>query len=710
MSYTIRNAAPRPILRGIKDESGRTPVLDPELIPTHLPHVFLFTERGETLPQLVSGDKLTTKYGRYSFDFNGPYANHQTMLTQVVNAEGNQLMVQRLVPPGANPAASLRLSVDVSAEMVPTFQRGPDGRFLLNALNQKIPTGDVVEGFNLRWVLSPTIGADDDGRLLEAGDPRLQESGIDRILDTKIGLGAITTGGMTSSDGVQSMLYPILDIAVQSFGDYGNRMGIKLSAPTTRSALATDVELIEDIMAYLYRMEFVERDLVTGTAKTIETLFGERSVDFCFKPNAINKRVEKPLYIDDAILPSYSQEAAGGREEILAPFGDIHVYQSNLEMVLDLVQQKEAPHGYVESSLDHLHTVNIFTGHDWNDIPYETLVIKGPSEDGILFTENSVHYAQGGFDGVLNFETFDSAVRYQLENYGDLEAKTLDDAMYPQSVIYDTGFSLETKKALYVPMGRRPDLWVVVSTQDVSQPQNTPSEESSLAVALRTAARLYPESVIYGTATCRAITMAHSGYLLNSNYRGLLPLTIEFAQKCSTYMGAGDGFWKNGLGYDMPPNNQVKMFKGLNAEWRKTNVRENDWDAGMVWVQNYNRRSQFFPAVQTVYSDDSSVLNSAVNMMVSVELQKVAQRVWRDLTGISYLTPAQFIERSNRLIEESVRGKFDNRVIIVPETYYTQNDEQRGYSWSCNIHMYAPNMMTVGTFTVIAHRIGDFAG
>lgn len=94
---------PRPILRGIKDESGRPLVYQPDFLPTHLPHVYLFTERGPTLPQLVSGDKLVGNYGAKSFEYRGRYANHQTVLANTINAEGNRMMVQRVVPPGANP-------------------------------------------------------------------------------------------------------------------------------------------------------------------------------------------------------------------------------------------------------------------------------------------------------------------------------------------------------------------------------------------------------------------------------------------------------------------------------------------------------------------------------------------------------------------------------------------------------------------------------
>lgn len=706
MQY-IRNAAPRPILRGIKDESGRPPVYEPDLIPTHLPHVFLFTERGGTLPQLVSGDKMLTEFGSKSFEYRGKYANHQTVLANHVNAEGNRMMVQRLVPPGANPPAAVRISVDVMKDEIPLYERDEEGKFILDEDDKRIPTGETTEGLVYRWLTGPVIDEEDDGRQLEDGDPRLEESGIQRVLEDRIGDAAVHVGQMTNATGEQSKIYPIMDVEVADFGSYGNRVGVRLSAPTTESPIPVDDATIEEQLAYLYRISFVERDENTSTPRPLENLWGERFVDFSFKEGTVNERTNTELFVDDAVLPSFYQEPVAGLQEIRSPIGRIHVYHDYLENLLEEAQQVEAARGTFSDDPEAKHLMNIFTGKDYRDVPYEAISVKGPADDGVLFTENSTHYLAGGFDGVMNFTTFDQEVGYQLEYYGDLEAKLLDDAVYPHSVFYDSGFTLETKKKFFVPMGRRKDLWVVLSTQDASLRQNRPSEESSIAIALRTKARMYPESVVYGTSVCRAVVHGHSGYLLDSPYKHLLPLTIEFAQKCARYMGAGLGSWKAGQAFDKPGNNHVRLFKGVNAEWRSVNVRSRDWDNGLVWVQNYDRRSLFWPGIQTVYDDDSSVLNSAANMMICVELQKVALRTWRDLTGISYLTPDQFIERSDRLIKSRTQDRFDGRVVVVPETYFTQNDEQRGYSWSCNIHLYAPNMKTVGSFTVVAHRITD---
>lgn len=712
--YNIRNAAPRPILRGIRDLSGRPPVYEPEFIPTHLPHAFIFAERGGLMPELVSGDKMVRMFGRKTFQPRTAYYNHQTVMVEKVNAEGNQLMVQRVLPPDANPPATARLSVDVVEDELPVYERNQDGTWLLDENGDRIPTGETVNGYRLRWLVEPTLVLDDidvsNERLTEEEEDRLMEEGESRLLQRSVGDGNIRVGEMTSSTGEQSQIYPIAEFEVNGIGSFGNRLGFRLSAPTTRDEIAIDDDVVYDQRAYLYRLQFVERDEDQATPRVLETLWGEQFVNFSFKEGVVNTAVDQDLHYQYAVLPAYSQEAAAGRPEIQGPFSTLHVYDNYIEEILEKLQGVEAPHGLVSDDPEDRHMVNFIGGTDPEGVPYEAIRIMGPADDGILLSSTTTHYCQGGFDGTMSLENFDRAVAYQCRHYGDLDAKVLDSAVYPQSVIYDTGFTIETKRDLMVPMGRRKDMYVVLSTQDVTRRQNRPSEESSVAIALRTAARMYPESVIYGTPTCRAVVIGHSGHLIDHPHKGLLPLTIEYAQKCARYMGAGNGMWKSNHAYDRPPNNHVRLFRGVNADWKTVNVRSNDWDAGLVWVQNYDRRSLFFPGIQTVYDDDSSVLNAAANMIIAVELQKVAERTWRDLTGISYLTPDEFLARSDELIRQKVQGKFDGRVIIEPETYYTANDEQRGYSWSCNIHMYAPNMKTVGSFTVVAHRIEDYEG
>jgi hypothetical protein len=195
--------------------------------------------------------------------------------------------------------------------------------------------------------------------------------------------------------------------------------------------------------------------------------------------------------------------------------------------------------------------------------------------------------------------------------------------------------------------------------------------------------------------------------LLNSQWRGLAPLTVEIAAKFAAYMSSGTGIWNDSLAPDVSPNNQVSTFRNVNATWKADPVRTRDWTNGLIWVQNFDRRNLFFPALQTVYPDDTSVLNNVFNALIAIDLEKVCQQSWAELTGNTKLTSDQYIERSDELIRDKVKNKYDGRAVIVPRTYISAGDEARGYSYSCEVTMYANNMKTVGQFTIVARRRDD---
>lgn len=693
--YPITNGAPRAILHGINDQSGRPPVYEGVKIPTHLPHVFIYAERGTPEPQYVVGDSLVSMYGRKSFDPRGKYYNHQTALLEVVNGNGNLCLVQRIIPEDAGPKARLLLSLDIVEEpQVELYERNTDGSYKLDPQGAKIKKNQQTTGYKARWVLNDwTVGLSDQDAF---GQVRTQ------------------AGSLQNSNSDASQLYPIMEFEVQSQGAYGNNVGLRISAPTANAPFPANTTVANRLNAFLYRLQLVERADDKSTPKVVPTIFGDQMLDFCLKPDAVNHQTDQDLNLKDIFLRNYQNLDQVGFPPQYGPFGRIHIYEQNLREILTKIGVAESSHNTLplaitDENSEGLYAVNIFTGVNINNVPYHSLELEGPITGGLRFTENATHYATGGSDGTMSFEAFAKAVGHQCENYGELEYPFMDDALYQQSVIYDSGFDLDTKKQLLTVIGRRKDMAVILSTQDVSAPQNSASAESSIAIALRAAARLMPESTIFGTPVCRAQIMGHSGYLIQSKYQKLLPLTLELADKYSRYMGAANGIWKSGKAFDMPPNNHLKMFRDVNIVYKNEAARSRDWDNGLVWAQNYDFTSRFIPAFQTVYDDDTSTLNSARTMWVAIELEKVAQRTWRDLTGITLLTKEQFIERSDRLIAERTVNRFDVGTVVTPETYFTSYDEQRGYSWSCKIHMENEVMRTVGQFEIVAHRRGEFA-
>jgi len=690
---TIINAAPMTKLLGTQDLSTRALVAEAEALPTHLPKVYIYAQKGPTTPQLVVGNSRTNMYGADSFDLRSNYATHATVLSNLVNAQGNAQMIQRVKPADAGPEASIRIYLDLLPTAVTEYQRNADGSFALTADGVKIPTGTSVSGFKAKWVaekISP--GA----------------NGVDEF-----GAAIQKAGDQTSSNGsVQSIRYPIMDLKAPYFGSDGNNYGIRLWSATTSSATPLDQRILTNEKVYPFRVSCVYRKNELSTPSIVETQTGEQFLDVCFKPDTIDRNTDSLLYINDRLIQAYEDLNTAGTTPVYGPFGDAHIYDTNIRTVLGLVYdtEKTVIDQFSDitgsTTVDERYLINLIGGTSSVGVPYHTYELVSTG-NFVRLSENSTIYAAGGSDGTMNEALFGDLVAQLVTEYANENSVLQDTAKYPESIIYDSGFPLETKKALLSFLAIRKDTFVVLATHDVLGVALTAAQENSLAIALKTRAQNYPESDYYGTAVMRAMIVGRSGRLLNSQYSKRLPLSLEVASKAAAYMGASNGIWKNGFAFDVSPTNRVSMFADINVTYTSARTRNKDWDVGLNWVQQFERSSFFFPAFKTVYDKDTSVLNSFFTAMACVELEKVGERAWRNFTGRSNLTNDQLKERVNEFVLNAVKDRFDGRFVIEPETYFTEADIARGYSWSLRIKIYAPNMKTVMTLSLEARRLDD---
>lgn len=688
------NAAPYTNWLGIQDESTRAQTVEPLQVPTHLPLCPIYTQWGPTEATLVTPSSLTATYGADTFNQRSAYYNHQTLYAQRFLSQGNQIMVKRLIPADAGPKARLLLSLDLVAEpALPQYERNPDGTYTLDAEGNKIQitgVGATAAGYIGKWVLNQWMDGD-------AGTAE------------PFGAVAQRQGSIVSSDSTQSTLYPILELEATFIGDRGNNLGMRLLAPTTEDANnPLNSAQAARTKSFIYRLQFVSRLTSTASPQVIQTQGGEQSANFSFKKGAFDNNYDLDLDFQDVLATAFSQHGIPRNPPVYGPFENAKVYTDQLEMVLALIGAAEAPMGTLpvasmDASSDELYTVNPFTAVNYDNTPYYSLQLQGPASNGLIFTSNSTFYAKGGSDGTMSLTSYDSDVADWMTAF-DLN----DMAKYPFSFVWDSGFSLDTKTKAMVPLlGKRPDIALMFSTQSALDPQNNAAEDTSVARALAAAVGNYPESVVYGTAACRAAIIGSSGHLLNSNYSALVPASLQLAQTFAAYMGAGNGIWASNVPPDENPQNIITLFRDLNATYKTATARSQDWATGLVWVENFDMNTQYFPALASVYTNDTSILKAFMNVVIAIDLIKIAHQVRRELSGNSSLSDKQFVAKSNQRINELVKGRYAGRVQIVADTFYSTQDQANGYSWSCSITMYGNNMRTVGSDTIIARRMSD---
>lgn len=685
------NAAPFTQFLGIDDESKRAQTVAAQATPTHLPLHPLYTPWGPTEATVVDTAGLTATYGADMFNPRSAFFNSQSLFAQTILGQGNQVMIKRLLPADVGPKARLLLSLDIVADTVQQYMRNADGTYKLDAQGAKQPVvgvGAMLPGYKAKWVLNQWLDSGEEPELF--------------------GQCQVRAGSLVSSTEAQSQLYPIWELEGTFFGEPGNNFGLRLVTPTTEDASAPlNAAQAARVQSFLYRLQLVQRTSALSSASVIKTQGGEQWTNFSFKPGAFDPNTDQNLAVATVLEKSYSEHGIPGNAPVYGPFENSKVYQANLEAILAMVGELEAPLGLLpvesmDAASDALYTVNPFSAVNYDGVPYYTLQLQGAGQGGLIFTPNSTCFAAGASNGTMTPASYDADVAAFAQSF-DL----FDMAKYPFSFIWDSGYSLPTKKALAGLLAQRPDLVIPFSTQSVLDPQNTAEQDSSIAMALAAYIGNFPESTVYGTPACRAAIIGSSGYLLNSNYAGLVPITLQLAKRFAAFMGAANGVWDTSVPPDENPYNIVDMFRGVNSSYKSALARSKDWTTGLVWIENFDMNTQYFPALASVYTNDTSILKSFMNVIIAIDLIKIAHQVRRQLSGISSLTDAQFVQRSNQLINAAVKGRYGNRVSISPNTYYSSTDVANGYSWHCDITMFGNNMRTVGSDTIIARRMSD---
>lgn len=679
-STILRNGSPQPVFYGTDDQSIPALVPEPVVTPIHLPLIFTFAERGDHKnAYTVSGDSLYSMYGRTVTELDNAYTTFNTPFTKMFNELANAMMVQRVVPDDAT-SASLRLYAETYVAKVPVYQRGDDNAIVYDSEGKPVKLSEK-DGLVIIWHVGQ----------ITAVAPYKQ--------------GVIYTGTIVGSDSKKSMIYPICDLPASFIGGKGSDIGFRLSCPNAKSATPLDSAIVSAIGARILTIQFVEREDATSSPTITRTLDGAASVSFSFKKNAYYRDMRLTLDVNKVLVKAYrNMNPSTGLPPDLGPIESFYVYDNNLTTVLTQANAK-LDQGFGTD----VHMVDIFTGLDVEGNPYNGLVVDAGTKGGEVFTEAHTHYLLGGSDGTMDNNTFDALVRKEMLSFGSGTVNYLDIAKYPCSFLWDSGFSTETKRACCMFIAERPDTNFVQSTHVWSRGQNDMQTENSMKIALAAFARAYPESQRYGTPCCRATIVGHSFLLNNSEYSEYVPLTYSLARMTAQYAGAGISKFNSSYRFDRGELAVITEGYDLNLTYKTPAAYSSDWETGLINARSFDTYRYFFPALNTVYSNDRSVLHGYLVAVIIGDLERIAATVWRETTGSSSMTQAELVKMVNEKIIEKTEGKYDGVVDIVPNAYFTAQDLSNGYSITVDIHLYGEVIKTVHKYTIVAHRRADEA-
>ena len=696
MAVTITSAMPQMVSYGFDDKSGGQTVRSIQPSPDHCPIFLIQAERGPISSEVPSvyisdGGMRTSLFGTKTFDPTGSYATHQTIGSNVVMEHANSHFLTRLWPSNGGPKASIRFSLHVKHENIPVWLRNADGSIVTTALGSKVQDGNLTVPGATIMVTADPVPANNFGK---------------------------ATISNVSPLGAGAQVYPIIDKEVTWYGSYGNNQAVTMYPTTTKTAEPINIEMFEATRAFPFKMSLLERDNALATPTVISRISGERTLDFTFKPKSFYRPLGKELYLSRVYRTAWA-DSTPGQTPIYGPFGRIAVYQEQIDLVLaDLFAlEKAANPEFTDIDMfadpdTEKYVMNFMTATTVNNVAYTAIQMADivPHPTAVNLNEGNYVFATGASDGTMSMAEYNAAAAAFLKRFANKEDELADNiAKYPIMDFYDTGFDIDVKDKIIEMLSGRDQLFVYLSTHTVGSPELTASEESSLGLYLYTKLLSYPESVFHGTPTCRGQIFARSGEFLGSTFTEPLPLLFERMGFNCNAMGASSGVWDGSKIADIYPDNVITNFSTLNVGWVPPRQQNIYWKRGIVYPLDYDMQSKQMGANQTVYPDDSSVLNSYYSVKAACALYMIGHRLWREFRGSERKTPLQLAANIEKRFDELVftNRKFGESFLIDRKVIFTNDDVKRGYSWTLLVRLGGYNLKTVQEFALESYRYED---
>lgn len=495
MVDNISKATPYVYLRGPKSVNGQGVQRIAERIPMHCPIQVVLAERGRSEPVWIAGNAVQT-WGSKTFDRNGPFWNHSNFMAELLSEQSNMFLGIRAKPANAKNAMS-RLSVEVIVADIPVYERAADGSIVNN---NSVPV--IKETIIGSRVITHTGVSHYQEAERGFGKGKIVENFRDgaTVINGRT-LGEVTINGTKVT--TKSRLLPIHDLEVDSFGGYGNNVGVSYGTPSSTDPQAIDTQAVLKNKAFFYRLACWERESASTTPVVQQTQAQANAVDLTFKENTKYPVNGKVASISRRFIPSYQLLNDPQFPNEYGPFGRSHIYTDNIAQLLTMLTSGYTytttagdvtvlgekaydtvaeEYGRLEDTFfsdpKNVHLFNFLTGQDYNGVPY--FAVDGRSSQlygGVSLANDAVVYATGGSDGLwyqadgspaslINLRMFDIAARAIFKN-GDALYGLGDRLRYPISAVWDSGWSMDTKLAMIDMLGLRPDIGVYTGTQSV---------------------------------------------------------------------------------------------------------------------------------------------------------------------------------------------------------------------------------------------------
>ena len=576
------------------------------------------------------------------------------------------------------------------------------------------------------------VTADILSNLYIARQVEIMEDKLEEIIEKKTQIKKIPV-----TKEITSTMYPIMEWRAKDYGKAYDNYGFSINSPFLNDF---NKVLAKATKKYPYSFSIYTRPNEKSSGTVYRSLYGENEVEVLLASSpVIDPSLEQRRDLLNVFKTEYYNEKDPIKPYKPFAFLDPFIYDRNIELVLKKFLETEQEAINFEPALypaDNLYAKNI----DWYDFnalnkedledqfglinPFTCKTSKNVKLQTVRLSEerpklrdnlkevnmsvNKPIFLQGGSDGTLDDAHFEEAIKLELAKYADPDSEVQELAYAIESCIWDSGFTLDVKKELINIISIRKDTMVCLGTHTVDGSNPLPTSKArAIATALEARLKLNPESTYYGTSVARGIILLGAGELSTEDTGVTYPLTYDLMVKTARFAGAGNGKWKREYLFDHGENAVIRTMKNIVPEFIPMTIRPVLWNSNVIYPQRYDRENYFFPALQTVFANDTSVLNNYFTILALCDVTKVGFDVWKNFTGVISLTESEFKEQVENYATQLLSGKYARVINVTPECRITEADRARGYSYQLIFKLYANNMKTVCIYTTEVYRAGE---
>lgn len=668
--------------RGINDKSIPEYTVTYPTYPLHLPVISLVTPKGELASdkgtQFISLSNFEQMYGKVN-DHKGPYYNPNALLIQQLGAGGQAVVgIRRLS--ANNVMSRVALSAFVQKVTVKDYERTLSGAFKRDEKGDKIETGKTYEG--LKISIKP--------------DPEAAKVGYRELQNRVI-------PGTPAADGVEAVpetqVFPLVEYAA-GVGDAYNKSGLNLGVINSALNWKTVSAFVKATGVFPYDLKlFTESD--TGARTYSKTTDRKERAQFTFFPTELNGN-----QFSAARGLGMFTNTNQNRKVVPtpAPFKEVYVHDTNVDTICQLLYVVEKEHNdtLVEVSDRDYQQMNFLTCTNHLGAPYFAVV----GDDAPLWDLSGSVKSAGGISPFLNdkgevpdyvtvpeindpfgllegvkrplsatqaWEITNKLLVADLQTYVDgMEIKNY--TRNRQSAFWDVGFSKEVKDVAIQLLASRRDIMVFqdATVWTPGKGNDLPTVYSRFA-SLAAAARMYPESEQWGTATCRSLINLVEAKLTNEKTGDYFSGNLDLAYAFALFAGNSAGLIVPAMSPDHADNRILRTMHSPNIEFEEDEVSNDNFENGGISLRPYDVEQLFRPALITVYNNADSVLKDAVTTFLCVCAEKILQDEWNTVCGDTSYTAANYAA----LVKDGGERKLRDRLggLVRQMTVFTSYDE-----------------------------------